>query len=352
MARYGLNRRINRWLMFLPLTIFWLGTALSAPATPADLPAVVATVQGQPIAAEDLAASLQGELFRLQQQRYEVFKTGLDALITARLMDLEATKQKVSVEQLRQEEIVAKIAPVTSEQIKAFYEKRKNRIKQSLEQITPRIKAYLRRQAQEKREAVFLAELRQRYTVTIALQAPRVDVSSDDDPALGPEDAPVTIVEFSDFQCPFCRRVQPTLKRLLQEYEGRVKLVFRDFPLRSIHPQAQKAAEAAQCAAEQRQFWPYHDQLFASSALRPDDLKRYAQEMGLNTEQFNACLDSDKYATEVEADLQDGVDVGVSATPAFFINGQPLSGAVPYERFKELIEASLAQRQSVQRATP
>jgi protein-disulfide isomerase len=138
----------------------------------------------------------------------------------------------------------------------------------------------------------------------------------------------------------------------METYEGKVKLVFRDFPLRNIHPQAQKAAEAAQCAAEQQKFWPYHDKLFAAAELQVDDLKRYAKELSLNTAQFDTCLDTSKYDHEIEADMQDGQNVGVSATPSFFINGQALSGAVPYERFQELIEAALAQSHNAQRAKP
>jgi protein-disulfide isomerase len=181
------------------------------------------------------------------------------------------------------------------------------------------------------------------------LRAPKIEVTSDGKPSLGTDDAPVTIVEFSDFQCPFCRQMQPTLKRLMAEYEGKVKLVFHDFPLRNIHPQAQKAAEAAQCAAEQKKFWPYHDKLFAAASLQIDDLKKYAQELELHVEQFTACLDSNKYAGGIDADMQAGQNAGVNATPTFFVNGYPLSGAVAYEHFKELVDAALEQAQSAQR---
>lgn len=172
-----------------------------------------------------------------------------------------------------------------------------------------------------------------------------MDVSADDDPVLGPNDARVTIIEFSDFECPYCRRVQPTLKRLLKEYEGQVRLVFRDFPL-SFHKNAQKAAEAAQCAGDQDKFWPYHDKLFEQTALAPSDLKKYASELELDVDAFNTCLDSGKYAQEVAKDMRDGQAAGVNSTPSFFVNGQPLSGAVPYERFQELVEAALAQNQN------
>jgi protein-disulfide isomerase len=190
-----------------------------------------------------------------------------------------------------------------------------------------------------------LRELRQRYNVAIALEAPKVNVSTDNDPVRGAKDAKVTIIEFSDFECPYCRRVQPALKRLLEEYDGRVRLVFRDFPL-NIHKNAQKAAEAAQCAAEQDKFWPYHDKLFEATALSPDDLKKYAGELELDTDKFNACLDAGQYAQEVADDMKDGQEAGVNSTPSFFINGQPLSGAVPYERFQEIVDAALDQNQS------
>ena len=314
-----------------------------------EIPSVVATVQGQSISAEELTSALHGELMRLEIQRYQVLKEKLDELIAERILSLEAAQRGVSVLQLIQDEIVSKVPAVTLEQVKAFYEANKNRIQQPLEKVTEQIAAYLRQQEQEQRRQALLKELRTHYPVTVALRAPKIEVASDGKPSLGTDDAPVTIVEFSDFQCPFCRQVQPTLKRLMAEYEGKVKLVFHDFPLRNMHPQAQKAAEAAQCAAEQKKFWPYHDKLFAAASLQIDDLKKYAQELELHVEQFTACLDSNKYAGGIDADMQAGQNAGVNATPTFFVNGYPLSGAVAYEHFKELVDAALEQAQSAQR---
>ena len=331
--------------VLLLATITLTSSPLSAPtaALAAELPSIVATVQGQAISAEELTSALHGELMRLDIQRYQVLKEKLDALIAERLVSLEATRRGVSVQQLIQDEIVSKVPAVTPEQVQAFYEANKNRIREPLEQITERITAYLQQQEQEQRQQALLKELRPRYPVTVALRAPKVEIATDGEPAMGTDSAPVTIVEFSDFQCPYCRQVQPTLKRLMAEYEGKVKLVFRDFPLRTIHPQAQKAAEAAQCAAEQHKFWPYHDKLFTVTSLHLDDLKKYAQEIELHVEQFTACLDSDKYASGIEADMQAGQKAGVNATPTFFVNGFPLSGAASYERFKEAVDAALEQ---------
>jgi protein-disulfide isomerase len=314
-----------------------------------ELPPVVATVQGQPIATEDLTNALRGELMRLEIQRYQLMKDKLDELIADKIFSLEAAQRGVSVQQFMQDEIVAKIPAVTPKQVEAFYEANKSRIKQPLEKVSEQITSYLQQQGQEQRRHALVKELQPRYPVTVALRAPKVEIATDGKPSLGSDNAPVTIVEFSDFQCPYCRQAQGALKQLMAAYEGKVKLVFRDFPLRSIHPQAQKAAEAAQCAAEQQKFWSYHDKLFAASGLQMDELKKFAQELGLNLEQFTACLDSSKYASGIDADMRAGQNAGVNATPTFFVNGYPLSGAASFERFKELVDAALEQAQSAQR---
>jgi protein-disulfide isomerase len=172
-----------------------------------------------------------------------------------------------------------------------------------------------------------------------------VEVSVDDDPSVGPENAPVTIIEFSDFQCPYCARFQSqTLPQILSNYGDRVLFVYRDFPLTSLHQYALKAAEAADCANEQGAFWKYHDLLFQNqSALDDASLKGYAASLGLDTTVFNQCLDTDKYQSEVQKDEQDGITAGVQGTPSFFVNGMLLTGAQPYSVFQAQIEAALAE---------
>jgi len=314
-----------------------------------ELPSVVATVQGQPIAADDLTQALRGELLRLEMQRYQLFREKLDELIADKIFSLEATQRGVSAPQFIDDEISAKLQPVTPQQVQAFYEANKNRIKQPLEKVSEQLTSYLQQQAREQRRQALLKELQPRYPVMVALRAPTVEIATEGEPTLGPSNAPITIVEFSDFQCPYCRQAQSTVKRIMAEYEGKIKLVFRDFPLRNIHPLAQKAAEAAQCAAEQQKFWPYHDKLFTSTNLQMDELKKFAQELELNLAQFTTCLDSGKSAAGIDTDMQAGQQAGVNATPTFFVNGSPLSGAASYERFKELVDAALEQGQSTQR---
>lgn len=175
---------------------------------------------------------------------------------------------------------------------------------------------------------------------------------SDDDPFLGKPDTPVTIVEFSDFQCPFCRRLwKDTLPQIKEKYllTGKVKFVYRDFPLSSIHPMAQSSAEAAECADEQGKFWEMHDKIFGEQdklgtgtiQFDESDLKQWAGEIGLNKNQFNNCFNSHKYKDEVEKDFNDGARLGVSGTPATFVNGRLVSGAVPFSQFEQIIEAEL-----------
>jgi len=171
----------------------------------------------------------------------------------------------------------------------------------------------------------------------------RFEVSTDDDPALGPEDAPITIVEFSDYQCPYCKQWHDQVfERLLTNYPGQIRFVYRDYPLPG-HAEALPAAEAANCAGEQGAYWLFHSALFSGKyTLSSGAYQQYALELGLDVEAFNECLNSHRYRDEVLADYQYGNDLGVSGTPFFFINGLPINGALPYEYFRQIIDKELA----------
>jgi protein-disulfide isomerase len=175
-------------------------------------------------------------------------------------------------------------------------------------------------------------------------QIVRYDVPVDDDPAIGPEDAPITIVEFSDYECPYCRKWHDEVFTKLQEaYPQQVRLVYRDFPLSSIHANAAPAAEAANCANEQGKFWPYHESLFSMElGLSNDAYQEYATRLGLNVQSFLECMESDRYQAEVQADYQFASELGVRSTPTFFINGIAIVGAQPFDVFKEVIDKELA----------
>jgi protein-disulfide isomerase len=173
----------------------------------------------------------------------------------------------------------------------------------------------------------------------------RAEIRGEGDPFRGSATASVTIVEFSDFHCPFCKRVQPTLAEILSRYGDKVKLIYRDFPIDGLHPQARKAAEAAQCANDQGKFWPYHDRLFGSEPDgSPEKLKAFAREVGLDLPAFESCLAGGKHQSRVQEDIAEGARHGVTGTPAFFVNGRLLSGAQPLENFIRVIDEELSQK--------
>lgn len=180
--------------------------------------------------------------------------------------------------------------------------------------------------------------------VTIDKNVKRYQIDNDGDPAIGPENAPITIIEFSDYQCPYCIRwYTDVYGRLMTAYKDKIRFIYRDFPLYSIHPEAQPAAEAAECAGEQNAYYAYHDALFSEKgSLGVETYKQYAADLGLNAEQFLKCLSDRKYQKEVETDSSYGSSIGVSSTPTFFINGIAVVGAQPFEVFQQVIESELA----------
>ena len=191
----------------------------------------------------------------------------------------------------------------------------------------------------------YMNELRREATddVVVTLAPPRQEIEVlPEDPVRGPDNAPIEIVEFSDFDCPYCQRATNTLAKILVEYGDQIRFVYKDYPLPS-HPNAFKAAEAGNCANDQGQFWPFHDRLFErQGSLDVPSLKTYASELGLDTDAFEACLDSGQYASRVERDLQIGSGYGVSSTPTLFVNGRAVVGAMPYESFVEIIQEELS----------
>jgi protein-disulfide isomerase len=185
-------------------------------------------------------------------------------------------------------------------------------------------------------------------TDTAEIQIPdkvtRYDVPVDDDPSLGPANAPITIIEFSDYECPYCRKwYDDVFDRLMTEYPGKIRFVYRDFPLISMHPDAVPAAEAADCAGEQDDYWKYHDALFSMKySLGSDAYLQYAADLGLDVDAFKRCVAEHRYADEVQADFNYATNLGINSTPTFFLNGIPIVGAQPYDIFKQVVDKELA----------
>jgi protein-disulfide isomerase len=280
------------------------------------------------------------------QQLYDGRKSALDAIVADMLIEQAAKAKGQTPAQYREAEVARRVTPVTDGQIAAFYAQNQAQMQgRPLAQMSPAIRQYLDEQQRSGAFQAMVADLRKGGpAVNVVLDAPRytVDVAADD-PVLGVAAAPVTLVEFSDFQCPFCARVMPTLKKVKETYGDRVRIVWKDFPLTSIHPQAFKAAEAGQCAREQGKFWELHDVLFANqAALQPDDLKKHAAAVGVDLPKFNACFDASKYGERVQQQMSAGTQLGVGSTPSIFINGRLVSGAQPYEVFAGIIDEELA----------
>jgi len=276
---------------------------------------------------------------------YEARRAAIDDIAGEKLIDMEAKARGVTTTALIDQEITSKIQSVTDADVTAWFNANSSRVKgATLDQVRVPIRNLL---TQERTAAVyqrFVNQLKEKTPVRVMLEAPRRKIASADSPYQGPANAPIELVEFSDFQCPYCLRAHPIVKQVLNTYGNKVRFVYRNYPLPN-HPNAFPAAEAAQCANEQGQFWPYHDRLFADQTkLNDADLKSSAAALGMDAGRFNACVDSHKYKARVDADMRAGSEAGVDGTPAFFINGRMLSGAQPYDEFKKVIDEELARR--------
>lgn len=312
---------------------------------PVDGSTVVARVGDEVITAGELDAALGAALARLEQQIYEMRRQRLDNLVAERLLAREAARQGIATSQLVEREIAGKVAPVGDADVDAFYETNKARLPDQAN-IKDQIRAYLEDQREAAARNALVERLRESTPVELLLPRPtvrRASVSTEGAPSRGPADAEVTLVEFTDFHCPFCRQVQPTLTRLLERYGDRVRHVFKDLPLDGLHPNARRAAEAARCANDQGRFWEYRERLFASGNDVSDErLTAIARDVGVDLATFTACLADGRHRAAIQRDIEEASRLGADGTPAFFINGRMLSGAQPFDAFVQIIEEELA----------
>ncbi len=312
---------------------------------------VVATVGGSKItlaqADERAMKQVAGNFgsLTLAQAIYEARRGAVEELVGDLLVDAEAKAQGVTRVDLLKKEIEQKVVPPTDVDVAAWYQAHPERVQGApLEKVAQPIQALLLQERTRAAQSAFLDSLKAKTAVAISLEAPRLTVADAGRPARGPADAPVQIIEFSDFQCPFCFQAHPTVAKVLSTYGDKIRFVYRHYPLPN-HPNARPAAEAAACAAEQDKFWPYHDRLFENqSKLSAPDLKQHAAALGLDAAKFGACVDSHKYSDLVDEDMAAGEEAGVSGTPAFFVNGRVLGGAQPFEAFKRVIDEELARK--------
>ena len=334
------------------------GTTAPASSTPnantpeaTETPSVVATWSGGDISNTDLDDSIRTELIKLEAGfvtgQHEARSNGLDAIIGEKVLEAEVTKRSMAdIQTLLKTEVNDKVTAPTEEEIATFYKVMARQMGgRSLDEVRPAIIGEISRRATAERFEAYMGELRKAYKVNISLpqpKMPRIPISADDDPFIGPEDAPVTIVQFAEFQCPYCGRAKEILDQVMEKYPNKIKMVHRDFPL-SFHDRAIPAAVAANCAGEQGQYWPMYDVLMSNQrALTEADLTGYATKLGIDMDKWSTCRKDPAQEEEVQKDFEDGSKAGVQGTPAFFINGIFLNGAVPLEKFTAIIDAELA----------
>ncbi|MBX3303480.1 MAG: thioredoxin domain-containing protein [Nitrospira sp.] len=326
----------------LSILLFMTGSFSSIvprqPSVPETQARVVATVGTRSMTLAEVEQGVALQLYQIEEQRAKLLNESIQRLIEEELISAEAARRGVTVPELieraSESEEVAKLAGLPGPVRRAMRPSQKLTLSPSFQ--APEEVSRIRQ--------ALLVQLRRKTEIHVNLSQPErpvLHVSPDDDPWIGTAHAPVTIVEFSDFECPYCKRSVPILKELLDRYPGKLKLVYRDFP-GLTHPQALAAAEAAQCAAEQDRFWEYHDALFTRYAPATGwDLSSLAEGLDLRQPLFDACMKENRYREEVLKDLQDGLKLGVTSTPTFFINGRPLVGARSLADFQAIIDPLL-----------
>jgi protein-disulfide isomerase len=303
----------------------------------------IAKVNDQAIYEQDLMSVAGPKLLELRDQQYKLKNDALTTVIRKKLIDMEAKRRGLTVEELLRQEVDSKVAEPSDDEAKGYYFAAKSGTTLPFEDVKPQIKQLLKNAEIQQAREKYGDSLRDKAQISILLQAPGVEVGYDAARVKGNADAPVTIVEFADFQCPYCRKSEATLKELLKKYGGRIKLAYRDFPLSEIHEHAELTAEASHCALAQGKFWEMHDAMFADGAkLDEPGLVKSALALGLDQNSFETCLKSGKYKSAVLQDVEAASQAGVNATPAFFINGESLNGARSEAEFAEIIDRQLA----------
>jgi len=316
--------------------------AASPPSADEDPGKVVARVGGASITLEEVDRRAAGKLQRLRNEEYDARRQALDEMIVERLFQKEAAARGVTQDALLKAEVDAKVTPPTAGDVKTVYEQNRAAAgTRTLAELTPLIERSLREHRQAERAAQFRDELKAKTGVKVTLDAPRVAMTVPADaPTLGPAGAPVTIVEYLDYQCPFCHRAQGVVDEVLSRYAGKVRFVHRDFLLGK--PRSLPAARAARCAGEQGKFWEYHRNLLVGSGdMSDEDLRSRATAMGLDAGRFSACVASDRFDADIQRSTESGNALGIDATPTFFVNGRRLMGALPADQFAEVIDSEL-----------
>jgi len=321
------------------------GGIASADESPSD---VVAEVGGHKITRSQLEqhqsdnmARARSDLMHARMSFYEAETSALEREIDKELLSQEAAKQHITGDQLLKQEVEGRVKDPSEETMRIYYLGIPG-AKEPYEAMRTKILRSIRALEEKQIADDYIKKLRDKQTIKVSLLPPHQAVTIGDTPTIGAADATVTLVEFADYQCPYCRQEEPTLKKLRAEFKDKVKYSYRDFPL-PMHQFARKAAEASRCAGEQGKYWPYHDKLFSSGEqdLGVPALKTAARQLNLDGDKFDKCLDSGAESAAVEKDFDQGKDLGISGTPTMYVNGYAISGAASFDVLRELIQGQL-----------
>jgi len=345
--------------IFLPLIslVFFVNCAMPAAPSPAacasggaltESATVLGSVNGEPIHRRDFDEASEAQLVDNQNEQMQramhLTWTGFEAAIDAKLMKQAAARAGMSISELQAAEFDAKVKQPDEEAVRAIYEANKEYIRVEYEKAAPFLREQIIKQQLEDIQRGLINRLRAEADIRYAIpmpDLPRFPVEAGGGAAKGPENAKVTVVEFSDFQCPYCARARGLMENIAELYPNDVRIVYRHFPL-AQHAEARPAAEASYCAQQQGKFWPYHDLLFDNmKELHAGIYERFAEELSLDMEAFNACRGAEATKKAVEIDEADGRDYGVQGTPSLFINGIKLIGVLPLPLVRIIIDHEL-----------
>jgi protein-disulfide isomerase len=323
--------------------------AFSTPAVGQDGSSVVAEIAGRKVTADELEEKQAGKLLQARYKYYLAERDALQLFIDDQLLELQAVKESVSVDELLKRHVSINVQEPTEDQLRFYYEGVNT--DETYEVARSKIIDTIHQLRMNKAREAYIAALRGEYGVVVELNQPTGRVEGGNDPRLGSESAPVQVIEFADYECPYCQKVNEDLGRLREQFGDQVSLVYKDYPL-PMHPLAARAAEAARCAGAQGKFWEFHDSLFQTKRLQVSELKQQAVALKLDAARFDQCLDSKEQSDPVKKDTLEGQRLGLTGTPSFFVNGHFMSGAIGYMKLREMVlqELTAANAAKKQRA--
>jgi predicted DsbA family dithiol-disulfide isomerase len=318
----------------------WLRAAAGASVAGGSGSDVVAEVAGHKFTRADLEQKKASRLLQARNQLYLAEREALNQFVDEQLLEEKAHAEHLSVEQLVQRDIAGHITDPTEDQLQVYYEGLGT--DEPFATVREKILGHIHELRVSKARSEYLKDLRNQFSVLVTLSPPSAHVSLEGAEIRGPKNPSVTLIEFADYECPYCQQIHAELKKLMQQFDGKMAFAFKDCPL-PMHRRAGKAAEAARCAGDQEAFWEYHDLLFENGGkLEVAQLKEYARTLKLDTGRFDKCLDSGAQTAVVQKGLQEAKELGISGTPSFFINGHFFSGVVKYEDLRGMVEKELA----------